>query len=127
MKEIIVDENNQYYSSEYVAFYLINQRQELILYPSGKKNSIYTVPQSIMRIEYGAFLLAEQLEEIKVESGNDMYYAENGVLFERSGQRESHSIFPDSIPGVQDTLELGISLHTFPSGKMLDSYTIQTM
>lgn len=123
LKEIIVDENNQYYSSDSGVIF-DKSKTELILYPSGKKNSIYTVPQSIMRIEYGAFLLAEQLEEIKVESGNDMYYAENGVLFERSGQRESHSIFPDRIPGVQDTLELGISLHTFPFGKTLDSYTI---
>jgi|GEM_PF-5403835 len=52
----------------------------LILYPSKKEESSYTIPASVTKIDY-AFRECVYLESVNVESGNTSFISEGGVLF----------------------------------------------
>ena len=117
----VAEENEYYLSNEGVLFN--KEETELLLYPSAKMEHSYTVPKNVTHIGYGAFQGVAQLESIDVESGSTTYYAEDGILFERSGQRECNSIF-EGRTLEEDTLDFGVSLHTFPLGKTIESYTL---
>ena len=54
LKEIIVDENNPYFAVEDGVLF-DNKKEELWLYPPGKEESIYEVPDTVKRIEEEAF------------------------------------------------------------------------
>ena len=100
------------------------EKTDLILYPAAKKEQTYIVPKSVVHIGYGVFQLADNLKEIEVEAENSNYYAEDGVLFERTGEQNSNAIIYEDAYPKGDMLNFGVSLHTFPVGKTLGSYTI---
>lgn len=67
--EIInVDENNPNYTS--VDGVLFNKdKTELISYPSGKKDAIYTIPESVISITGGAFGGCQSLTSVTIPEG----------------------------------------------------------
>lgn len=65
LKNIIVDENNVNYSS--VDGVLFNKdKTTILLYPMGKENSKYTIPNSVITIGPGAFMRCTNLENIEI-------------------------------------------------------------
>lgn len=60
VKEIIVEEGHESYSSEDGV--LFNKDKTVLLaYPDGKKDASYAVPDSVIQIEDGAFFRNEHL------------------------------------------------------------------
>ena len=63
LNEINVDEMNKAYKSD--SGVLLNKNEtELILYPAGKKETIYNIPDSVVTINNGAFENVSALESI---------------------------------------------------------------
>ena len=68
LKEINVNENNEYYSS--VNGVLFNKNKtSLIKYPMGKTNSKYSVLKNVISIEYGAFSNCTNLKSVSIPNG----------------------------------------------------------
>ena len=123
LEKIFVEEGNANYCSDDDVLFN-KEKTDLILYPAAKKEQTYIVPKSVAHIGYGVFQLADNLKEIEVEAENSNYYAEDGVLFERTGEQNSNAIIYEDAYPKGDVLNFGVSLHTFPVGKTLGSYTI---
>lgn len=80
LKEILVDANNQYYSS--VDGILFNKDQtELVYYPEGKREKVYVIPDSVNSLNPDAISKCSSLEEISVDINNESFTSEEGVLF----------------------------------------------
>ena len=71
LKQIDVSKNNPYLKSVDGAF-LTKDGRVLLAYPAGRKNKNYTVPKGVRYIEDGAFMGAENLEQIELPRG--IYY-----------------------------------------------------
>ena len=107
-------------------------------YPTAKKDSSYTVPSgtemitfqafteslyltsvtipsSVTIIEDGAFMQAKKLNAINVQSDNEKFYSENGVLFDRT------YAINDNLYNEPFSV---LSLLAYPSAKATTSYSI---
>ena len=100
LTSINVDSNNDSYSSENGVLFN-KDKTELICYPDGKEDKSYTIPNGVL-IWHNAFSKCINLTSINVDSNNDSYLSENGVLFNK------------------DKTEL----ISYPAGKTDKSYTI---
>lgn len=124
LKNIIVDEGNEQYSS--LDGVLFNKDQtDLILYPSAKEDKNYTISKDVTHIGYGAFQYADSLGRIEVEDRNPRYYSKDGVLFENTGEVSKREFF-ENLGGFfsGDSIDISTSLHTFPLGKDVKTYRI---
>lgn len=80
LEEIVVDEQNQYYSS--VDGVLFNKtKTSLECYPCGKQNDSYIIPNSVTYVS--GFKNCHYLMEILVSEGNESFISDNGVLFNK--------------------------------------------
>lgn len=81
MEEIIVDGNNQVYSSQAGILYS-KDMMRLLVCPAGKKGSV-AVPERINFISGGAFNGCRYLTEIVANTNNSAYIAYDGVLYHK--------------------------------------------
>ncbi len=79
INDITVSDNNKNYSS--VDGVLYNKdKTELIYYPAGKCGEC-VIPKSVKYINDSAFRGNENITQVSVETGNNYYTVENGILF----------------------------------------------
>ena len=107
LQTINVDEKNTAYTSENGV--LMNKNKTTIVaYPSGKKDSSYTIGKNINKIEDD--FDCENLQAFNVEEENANYSAEDGVLFNKdktiiircpAGKTDTYTI-NSSIIGIKD-------------------------
>ena len=106
LTEIIVDSNNHSYSSEDGVLF-DKELQTIVCYPAGKKQESFTIPDSVRSIGERAFYKCtglksitipdsvesigviafsdcSNLTEIIVDSGNNSYASQDGVLFSKN-------------------------------------------
>ena len=107
LKEIKVDENNNFLKSEDGVLYS-KDGKILYSYPAGKSSSSYTIPKEVEKVSSGAFLGCSNLKEILVEEGNEYYESVDGVLiykqpwaswlvaYPAGSERASYTV-PDSV------------------------------
>ncbi len=85
LEEITVDKNNQYFSSENGVVFNKNKTR-LVVYPQGKKDSCYTIPNTVAEIEYWGeqgFDGNKHLKSINTNASNPNLTSVNGVLFNK--------------------------------------------
>ncbi len=127
LNEVIFPEDNSKYTVVDNVVYS-KDLTELYFHPNLENVTNFTVPDSVTRIypyafaqntyietiqigdflefvNYSAFALAYEIEEIIVSSGNSKYFSVDGVLFERTDHDSS-------------------TLHSYPLGKPGSSYVI---
>ena len=76
LERITVDSDNEYYSSDEYGVLFNKDKTDLIRYPSGSKTADYTLPESVVRIETGAFCDADNLENVVFNNGLKSIYTE---------------------------------------------------
>ena len=82
LQAINVSENNTAYTSENGV--LMNKKKTTIkVYPSGKKESTFTIGKNINYVDADLFNYCSNLQSFDVEEGNTNYSAEGGVLFNK--------------------------------------------
>ena len=127
---INVETGNEKYSSENGILYN-HDKTKLICYPAGKKETSFsipnnvtsigdtfydciqltniTIPNSVNIICVGAFQCDHNISIIDVESGNENYSSENGVLYNHdktilirypAGKKETSFSIPDSVTSI---------------------------
>ena len=126
---IVVGSNNEYYSSDEYGALLNKEQTKLIQYPIGNTRTSYTLPNSVTIIDDNAFYNCTaltditipdgvktielgllkgytSLESITVDSNNEYYYSEDGVLFNKDktqlvkypvGNTRTSYTIPDSV------------------------------
>ena len=77
LKEIVVDPQNKYYSSEDGVLYN-KEKTVLLAYTAGKTEKTFTVPEGIISIETEAFCGNQALTEIKLP--NSLLYIEDAAF-----------------------------------------------
>lgn len=113
LKAINVDVANVNYES--VDGVLYNKgKEELISYPSGKLDSVFTLPASVTVINWSAFWEASHLQNIQVDSSNLFFVSADGVLLHKNSPNLGQYAIDNP----------AVVLVTFPSGKKSKSYTI---
>ena len=147
LTEINVDSNNNYYSSEDGVLFNFD-KTELIKYPDGKTQTSYTIPNSVTSIGNDAFWYCTsltsitignsvasigdevfdyclKLTEINVDSDNNDYLSQDGVLFNYNktelikypaGKTQTTYTIPDSVKSI--------GYHAFYICESLTSVTI---
>lgn len=107
LTEINVESSNTAYSSENGVLFN-KDKTTLIQYPIGKKETSYTIPNSVTSMGQ-VFSDCKALTEINVETGNTAYSSENGVLFNKDkslliqypiGKKETSYTIPNSVTGI---------------------------
>ncbi|GMQ59813.1 hypothetical protein AN1V17_42130 [Vallitalea sediminicola] len=68
LEEIIVDENNPFYSSKEGVLFDKSMKQ-LLFYPTSKKNNIYMIPDTVKLIKSKAFYNCKNLQQIEMKEG----------------------------------------------------------
>ncbi|MEE1012675.1 MAG: leucine-rich repeat domain-containing protein, partial [Acutalibacteraceae bacterium] len=76
LEKITVDSENECYSSDEYGVLFNKDKTDLIRYPSGSKTADYTLPESVVRIETGAFSDADSLENVVFNNGLKSIYME---------------------------------------------------
>jgi hypothetical protein len=101
LKAILVSpENRQYQDRDGVLF--TKDGRTLVLYPAGRGETAYTIPDSVTSIGDWAFHGCDSLKAIRVSPKNRQYQDRDGVLFTKDGK----------------------TLHSYPAGKTRAAYTI---
>ncbi|MBE7015301.1 MAG: leucine-rich repeat domain-containing protein [Ruminococcaceae bacterium] len=110
LKSINVSSYNNNYASENGVLFS-KDKADLIVYPAGNPSTSYTIPESVIFIESGAFYASTNLENIYVNANNSCYSQENGVLFDINKEilvyypagksDESYSV-PNSVVSIDD-------------------------
>ena len=86
LQAINVNDDNTAYTSENGV--LMNKNKTSIeVYPSGKKESTYTIGKSISYVDASLFKYCSNLQAFNVEEENANYSAEDGVLFNKDKTR----------------------------------------
>lgn len=80
LKEFIVDGSNPNFMSVDGVVYT-KDGKELVLYPPGKEDVLYTLPASVEEVRIGAFSCSRGIREFRVEDGNRNYVSVDGVLY----------------------------------------------
>ena len=82
LQAINVNDDNTAYTSENGV--LMNKNKTSInVYPSGKKESTFTIGKNISYVDASLFKYCSNLQAFNVEEGNANYSAEDGVLFNK--------------------------------------------
>ena len=86
LRDINVDENNQYYSSIDGNLYS-KDGTKLIQYACGKEENTFVLPSFVTEIESYAFFNCPNLKNIEVEDGNQHFQSIDGVLYSIDGDK----------------------------------------
>ena len=105
LKSVSVDTGNEYFSSVDGVVYNKNMT-EIIWYPAGKTDTVYTVPATVETLRGTSFADAENLQEFSVSSDNKFFVSIDGVLYKVSSRYNT------------------IWAVAFPCGKNLNEYTL---
>ena len=118
LEAYLVEEGNpRYFAQDGVLYDGGEEGQvKLLAYPGGRTETTLTLPSQVTQVSYGALSAAQTLQSISVEEGNEKYYAQDGVLFERTGEA--------SWPVTGLTEDFGITLHTYPHARPGTAYTV---
>ena len=103
LESVSMKETNEYYKSENGVLYKFNDTGcQVAAYPRAKKDTTYVMPQDVNKmygffegcplqsitlsknidyVSYRNFRNLDDLKEIKVQDGNEKFFARNGVLF----------------------------------------------
>ncbi|MDR2971569.1 MAG: leucine-rich repeat protein [Bacteroidales bacterium] len=99
--------NNNYASEDGILF--TKNKNTLICYPVGKTETSYIISSNVTKIEDGAFSCCAYLTSIEVESGNNNYASEDGILFNKDkttlisypiGKTETSYMIPNCITTI---------------------------
>ena len=139
LENILVSEHNLDLSSKDGVLYN-KEGNQLLIYPPGKEEKEFTLPENVTSVSMSAFLYTSELEtlnipkeytgnlllfgahslkEIIVEQGNEEYYSVDGVLFSGNDLIK----YPASKEGVSYSLPEGIvriSGNAFAGNKYLE-------
>ena len=150
LTDIIIDPENPYLCFvDGVVF--DKEMKTIEYYPAGKTDTVYTVPDGVEKIYYhafydnnyitevnipasvswiasqskvwpvGLFFKCNRLKAINVDDNNEIYFSEDGVLFENG---EIYVSYDDGVPSTIHRETGEVSLHHYPSGKTEKSYTV---
>lgn len=109
LQEIIVEDGSENYVVEDGVLFS-KDKKTLFAYPAMKEGTEYTIPASVERIADGAFYGCSNLEQIKVEEGNNVFSSIDGVLMNEqehslvaypSGKKDNSYAIPDGIAGIK--------------------------
>lgn len=98
LTNIVVDEENKYYSSLDGNLYN-KDHTELLQYSIAKSVGIFEIPDSVVTIGNSAFYRAEKLNEVVVPSS--VITIEDGAF---SSSNISHIVLPDSVKTIGDSV-----------------------
>lgn len=104
LEEIQVEEGSQYFKAESGVLYN-KEKSDLIAYPAGKKDSIFTLSKNIFNVSWSAFWNCGNLKKIEVEAENPVYASIDGTL-------------------VKKHQENTYALTAFPAGRTVTSYKL---
>ncbi len=82
LKEIIVDQNNEFYSNDEFGVLFNKDKTNLLQYPSGSSMKSYIIPDSVITISSSSFAYSQNLENITIGknmtaiSGSSITYCE---------------------------------------------------
>ncbi|MGN0468429.1 MAG: leucine-rich repeat domain-containing protein [Acutalibacteraceae bacterium] len=65
-KKIIVDEDNPVYSSDESGILFNKDKTQLVLYPMGIEDTVYTIPDTVREIAHEAFYDCSNLEKVEI-------------------------------------------------------------
>lgn len=82
LRKITVSQDNGWFSSADGVLY-DKDRTTLLAYPGGKTDEAFTISKDVTAIAYGALSDCRYLRELIVEEGNQVFYTDSGVLFEK--------------------------------------------
>ena len=85
LKQINVDPANMFYSSDKGVLF-DKSKVSLLLYPCGKDEKVYDIPSSVTNIDI-SLCCNTNIAEIRVDSGNQSFVSESGVLFDKNKTR----------------------------------------
>lgn len=150
LTDIIIDPENPYLCFvDGVVF--DKEMKTIEYYPAGKTDTVYTVPDGVEKIDYhafydnnyitevnipasvswiasqskvwpvGLFFKCNRLKAINVDDNNEIYFSEDGVLFENGA---IYASYDDGVPSTIHRETGEVSLHHYPSGKTEKSYTV---
>ena len=124
LESISVEDNNQNYTS--VEGVLYNKsKTKLIYYPAGRKNTRFTILNSVETLEHDSFSIniedsvfkgCSSLESISVEENNQNYTSIEGVLYNKSktklicypaGRTNTNFTMPNSVQTIEQNAFYG--------------------
>lgn len=115
LEGIIVDENNAAYSNDENGVLYNKDKTVLLEYPSGNKNTTYTIPESVTSIRQRAFVFCNNLESIVIPGTVETVSQEAFLLC----LKLSEVIISDGVSSVESM--------AFVNNQYLDSITIEDM
>ena len=126
LAEIIVDENNQYYSSDEYGVLFNKDKTTLIKYPEDNTRTSYIIPDGVTKIDDNAFYFCHNIATVIVPSS--VTEIESGPF---TGCNELTQIIVDENNQYYSNDEYGVLFNKekkavirYPEGKTETSYTI---
>ena len=127
LAEIVVDSRNQTYASEDGVLYN-KAKTELIRCPGGKQGSV-TIPSSVTDVDGLAFDYCNGVTEIVVDSRNQTYASEDGILYNKAktelircpGGKQGSLEIPSGVTSIENcafSFCRGLTAVTIPEGVM---------
>ena len=122
LKSIIVDSNNQYYSSDECGVLLNKYKTTLIQYPIGNERKDYTIPDSVTRIGDWAFGECQSLTNVIISDNvttiglSAFYWCDNLADVFYSGteeQWETISIGGENYALLRSTIHYNYHMHKY--------------
>ncbi len=98
LENIVVNERNLYFSSDEYGVLFDKNKTKLIEYPRGNKRDSYSIPDSVITIEEGAFISCHNL--VNITTGNNITSIGNEA-FEECRNLKSF-IIPESVRTIGD-------------------------
>ena len=125
LREFTVEEGNTAFSAV-DGVLLSADGTNLIQYPAAKDGETYTVPESVTRVQFPGFVMAQNLTQINFHenvsdiSTDSLYYCYSMVCFQVAEGNENYSTGPSGELLSSD----GTTLYQYPLGREETSYTV---
>lgn len=84
--------------------------RKLVAFPAAKAATSITIPADVTEIAAGTFSSVSELTAIEVEEGNPVFFAQDGVLFQRDGATTILHTYPCGKPGASYTVPEGVTV-----------------
>lgn len=84
--------------------------RKLVAYPAARTATSILIPADVTEIAAGVFSSISELTAIEVEAGNPVFYAQDGVLFQRDGETTILHTYPCGKPGASYTVPEGVTV-----------------
>lgn len=144
LESVSMKETNEYYKSENGVLYKFNDTGcQVAAYPRAKKDTTYVMPQDVNKmygffegcplqsitlsknIEYADdsyFGYLDDLKEIKVQEGNENFFAKDGVLFMKDYSWKE--VYNEEDDEYEDVKVYYTTLCKYPAAKEGETYTV---